>query len=481
MISEKATIAKNTGILVTTEILTRILGTVLTITIARKLGASSLGLLAFALSFSRVFDFLPNFGFKNLISRDVAKEPTTAGCYLSNIFVIKLVFSVSALLLIIVVLLFTDCSQEKFLIVFIASLIMTTGSFIDFFYAFFRALQKVKYEAILKVILNFLIVSTGLTVLFLGYDLVPFISVRFLVYLFSFAVGISLIAKKLVKPGLNIQWDFCIQIIKSAIPFAMLGIIGNISTQMGTILLSFIKGDEATGWFSAAQRLYGVFSFIPAAFVGAVLPAMSKFSHYDTGKKLVKTYEGTIKYLLIIILPIAAGMSILADDIILLVYGEKFVQSIIVLRILIWSPVFSFLNRGCMIAFASINKEKKLVRIQVLGTIVNFCVNISLIPLFGPVGVSIATVASQVVVFAFSAYIISKDFGQASIGKVSLKPLLAVLIMSLFLVLFKQQNIIILIPIAALLYSLTLLLLKAFDNDELSILKELYRKKIAKP
>ena len=91
MISEKATIAKNTGILVTTEIITRILGTVLTITIARKLGATNLGLLAFALSLSRIFDFLPNFGFKNLISRDIAKEPTSTGSYLGNIFIIKLV------------------------------------------------------------------------------------------------------------------------------------------------------------------------------------------------------------------------------------------------------------------------------------------------------------------------------------------------------------------------------------------------------
>jgi len=480
MMLEKTTIAKNAGILVMTDVVTRILGALLTIFIARKLGAANLGLLAFALSFTELFSFLTNFGFRNLISRDVAKEPHKTGSYLGSISVIKLVLSVLVLFLIISTLYLMHCTQEKMLVVCIAAFIMVLTSFIDFFAAFFRAHQKAEYEALIKIILSFLRISTGLIILFLGYGLVPLMSVQFLVYLFSFALGFSLVVKKLSKPDFNIKWDVCIHLIKSAVPFAMLVIVVSINTQMGTVLLSFMKGYIATGWFSAAQKLCGVFSFIPAAFVGAVLPAMSKFSQRSMHESLVKTYEGTIKYLLIIVLPLAVGISILADDFILMVYGREYIQSIIVLRILIWSLVFSFFNYACMIAFASINKEKKFVRIQVLGTLVNFCANITLIPLMGPVGVSIATVFSQIIVFAFSAYILSKSFRQAGIQKISMRPVLAVILMSFFLFLFKQQDAIILVPLSGLLYGLALFLLRTFNNNELYILRELFRRKLAK-
>ena len=480
MMSEKTTIAKNAGILVMTDVVTRILGALLTIFIARKLGATNLGLLAFAFSFTELFSFFANFGFKNLISRDVAKELTKTDSYLGSISLIKLVLSAFVLLLIISILHLMHCSQEKMLVVCIAASIMVLTSFIEFFAAFFRAHQKVEYEALIKIILVFLRVSTGLTILFLGYGLVPLMSVQFLVYLFSFALGFCLVVKKLSKPIFNIKWDFCIYLIKSAVPFALLIIVVSINTQMGTVLLSFIKGDLVTGWFSAAQKLCGIFGFIPMAFVGAVLPAMSKFSQKRMHESLVKTYEGTIKHLLIIVLPVAVGISILADDFILMVYGREYIQSIIVLRILIWLLVFSFLNQACMIAFVSINKEKKFVIIQALGTLVNFCVNIALIPLIGAVGVSIATVLAQIVIFAFSAYVLSKYFCEARIRKISVRPVLSVLLMSFFLFLFKKQDVIILVPLSGLLYGVTLYSLKTFNNNELSILRELFRRKFAK-
>jgi len=480
MISEKATIAKNTGILVVTDIVTRILGTLLTITIARKLGAANLGMLAFALAFANPFGFLAGFGFKNLISRDIAKEPTKTGSYLGTIFVIKLIFAASALIIIVSIVSMMDYSQEKIVIVLVAGFIMVLSSFIEFFAAFFRAHQKVEYEALVTIILNLLVVLTGLTIIFMGYGLVPLMSIRFLVYVLCFVLGFILVVKKLSKPSFNIRLDFCVQLTKSAIPFAMLGIIVSLNAQMAIILLSFIKGDLTTGWFSAAQRLVGVFGFIPMAFVGAVLPAMSRFSQKNMHESLAKTYEGTIKYLLITALPLAVGTSVLADDFILMIYGEKFIQSIIVLRILIWFLVFSFLNRACMIAFASMNKEKRFLRFQVLGTIVNFSLNMILIPLLGHAGVSIAVVLSQIAVLVFSVHTLSKHFRQARIREICIKPVLAVLLMTVFLFLFRQQNIMILVPVSALVYSLALFSLRTFNHDELSILRELFRRKAVK-
>lgn len=477
--SEKTIVAKNTSILAITDIAARIMGTLLTIAIARILGVANLGLLAFALSFTSLFDFIPRFGFRNLITRDIAKEPNMSGSYLGNIFIIKLIFSALALCLIITALNLMHCTQEKILIVCIAAFIMVTDSFIEFFYSFFRAFQKIKYESLIKIILTFLTVSTGLTILFLGYGLVPLLSVRLLVYFLSFTLVFNLIIKKFPKPNFNIQWNFYKKLIKSAAPFAILSVIG-LNVQVGIVLLTFFKGDVATGCFSAAQRLCGVFSFIPMVVVATTLPSMSKLSQNNMHNSLVRTHEGIIKYLLVISLPIAVGISILADDFILIIYGEKYTQSIVVLRILVWRLIFSYLTRAYMITFSSINKESIFVKIQFLGALINFCANIVLIPLIGPLGVSIAVVFSQITTYLFSSLTLTKYFPHAKISNIPMRPILAVLPMTIFLFLFKNQNVLLLVPISALLYSFSLLLLGTFTKNELLILQGLFKRKPAK-
>ena len=152
--SEKITIAKNVSSLVTADIITIILEAVLTIFIARKLGASNLGLLAFAISFTRVSSLFIRFGFKNLISRDIAKDPSKTSVYLGNIFFIKLVFSIIIFTIILSILHFTKSQQEKTIIVMLASFIMILDAYIEFFNAFFRGHQKAEYEALVKIILH---------------------------------------------------------------------------------------------------------------------------------------------------------------------------------------------------------------------------------------------------------------------------------------------------------------------------------------
>jgi len=473
-ISEGTTIARNTSILVATEVVTRILGIALTVAIARKLGSANLGLLAFALSFNELFSFLPRFGFKNLITRDVAKEPNKTGSYFGNIFVIKIILSASTLFLIISVLHVMQYAQEKILVVYIAAFVMLLDSYIEFLAAFFRAHQKVKYEAMVHLVRNFLMVSTGLLILFLGYGLVPLISVRLLVYLFSLALGLSFMFKKLSKPSFDIQPHYCIRLIRSSSSFVLMDILTKMNAQIGIVLLSIMRGDVITGWFSAALRLRGVFSFIPGGFVGAVLPAMSKFSQQNSHENLVKTHERTVKYLLIIALPISMGISILADRFILILYGEEYIHSIIALRILIWSLVFSFLNQIFSTALISIGKEKKIVTIRAIGTIFYFCANIVSIPLFGHVGISVVSVLSQMITLAFLVYILSKDFCIAGISKISIKPLLGTLVMGFFLLLLREQNIVFLIPLSAVIYFFTLFSLKTFNSQEVSVLRHIF-------
>jgi len=430
MVLKQLLIARNASILLITDVISKILQTVLSIIIAHRLGASDLGLLAFAVSFSAMFSFIPNFGFMNFISREVAKYPEKSGSYFINLVVIKLVLSLITFLIIFIGSQFMAVPHEQLMLVYLAALIMLMDSFILFYTAFFRGFQKAEYEALILISENFLIAATGILIISLGYGLLFMMIVRVLVV-----------------------------------------IVVIVNAQIGTVLLTQLKGTLYTGWYSAALKLCGIFQFIPASVAGAILPGMTRYARDSDRGNLIKTFCKSFKYLLILMLPIATGISILADKVILFIYNEDFINSILTLRILIWLIVLSFSNSIFNVAFASINREKIFVHIQVIGTITNVLLNLWLIPIFGQNGVAIATISSQFVVFIFAAFYVSKYYGKIKYSSIWFKPAIASLIMLASITLTRSHHLILVILLAMVIYAGLLFLLKVFDNEEITFLK----------
>ncbi len=464
-------IAKNASILLVTDIVSKALRTVLAIMIARKLGAADLGLLAYAIAFSEIFSFIPNFGLKVFINREVAKYPEKSGKYFSNLSIAKLGFSGITLVVIFLASHILKMEPEKIRLVSIAASIMVLDSFILFYNSFFRGFQKAQFEAILLISENFLVAITGIVIIGLGYGLLPMMIVRFFVTLTIFIVGFILLKIKILLPPFSFDKTFIIEKLKSASPFTILSILIIINTQIGIVLLTNLKGTLITGYYTAALKLCGIFQFLPASVAGAILPAMTKYAKEKNHHDLENTFRRSVKFLLIVMLPIAAGTTIIADKIIHLVYGVDFVPSIMTLRILIWIVVFSFTNTIFNVAFLSIDKEKKFVQIQILSTILNISLCFILIPIFAQNGVAFASFFSQFVTFLISDIYITRYFKDVRITSILFKPILSVLIMVLGLLLIRMLPLIFILLISCTIYCASLVALKIFDQSEMNFLK----------
>lgn len=471
MSAQNSKMLQNTTILLITDFCTRFLGALLTIVIARKLGAASLGILAFALSFTELFGFLTRFGFKHLISRDVAQDISRTGRYMGSVFMIEIILSFVVLFIVVALSDIMNLHYEKLIVILIMAVILILTSLITIFHAFFRAYQMVQYESFIRLLLNLISVVSGLVVLFLGYGLITLVSVRLIVYILLLLFGFQLLIKKIGKPHFTKDWQFHWTLIQAAVPFAVLGIVVSFNTQIGTVLLSIIKGDMETGWYSAAIRLVGVFSFMPTAFVGSVLPAMSKFSYKRKENHLNLTFERTLKYLFILSLPMSIGLFCLSEKIIQLIYGSDFQSSVNILRIVGWFLVFSFLNHGCMIGYAAIGQEKRFVRNQIWGTMIALVMNLSLIPWIGGLGLAIVAVFSQIVIFSLSMISLSRFYRLSRFYLQFLKPSLVGLIMGIFLRLLYAQSLFVLIGCGAILYGFGLALSRTFKANELTTIR----------
>ncbi|MCJ7813602.1 flippase [bacterium] len=463
-------VVKNASILLITDIVSKVLRVVLSIVIALKLGASDLGLLAYGVAFSELFSFIPSFGLNNFVNREVAKNPDQSGSYFGNLIFAKIIFSFGAFLILFIVYIM-KIDPEKFSIVCIAFIIMIFDSFIVFYTGFFRGFQKSEYEALILISENFLVASSGILVIGLGYNLLTMMIVRLIVTFIIFCIGFLIVKRKFILHTFSLHLPTCIKMLRLSLPFAFLMIINVINAQIGIVLLTQIKGTLFTGWYIAALKLCAIFQFIPSSVAGAIMPAMTKYVKEKNHTGVNKTLQRSIKYLLMLILPISVGTTLLADKIILLFYDETFIQSIFTLRIIIWVIVLSFTNTIFNAAFCSINKEKKFLRFQTFALIMNIILCLLLIPVIAHNGVAIATIASQLCTFILADIGISRYFKDLRIMSFVYKMIFATVIMALFISFISSLNIFIIVFISMFVYFILLFLFRSFDSDELAILK----------
>jgi len=81
------TIAKNTGVLAISQVITSILGFVLLIYLARYLGEVGFGKYSFAVSFTALFSIVANLGINNYIIRELARNKELTNEYLTNVLI----------------------------------------------------------------------------------------------------------------------------------------------------------------------------------------------------------------------------------------------------------------------------------------------------------------------------------------------------------------------------------------------------------
>ena len=105
--------------------------------------------------------------------------------------------------------------------------------------------------------------------------------------------------------------------------------------------------------------------------------------------------------MLLLSLSLIVSTNVLADELIVLLYGNEFQKSAQILKIHIWATLFIFL-RGVLSKWLVIEENLKFSLISHLtGAIINIALNYFLIPKYGGLGAAWATI----VACAFSGYI----------------------------------------------------------------------------
>lgn len=464
-------IARNTSFLVSAEIISKIVQFVVFVYIARLLGDTKIGVLGFATSFTSLFAIIPRFGFTIFTIREVSRDPTKGPQFFSNIITLKTLLSMIVLFLIVVVSLFIHATIGYRLVLYTVAMTMIVMSFTDFVCSFYRALQRMAWEAIIR---SFTIIGAGIVGAFsvyIGWDLIGYVSARLCIYILGLLGLVGFLFTRFYKFRWTLDKEFCKYLLFSSVPFILLCAFTTVNLQIGTVMVSLIKGFQVAGWFNAAYKFLLTFALIPTSFVSAILPALSK-TFNKRMENFTQIYSHSMRWLFIIALPFAVLISMRASSIILFVYGESFINSAPALRILMFSLLFFFLSPVVGNVLIAANLQRFAVISAIVTAVVYIILNGILIPVWSYVGASIAFLVAQAVSFVIQKQFADKYVMRINIVSILAKPILSGLLLAITLYLTRELDISTVVPIAVVCYPLYLILTGSVSKGDFFVVKK---------
>ncbi|BAI62783.1 putative polysaccharide biosynthesis protein [Methanocella paludicola SANAE] len=481
--STARTLAKNTTVLLAAQIISIAVSLTYLSYSARYLTPDGFSIMSFALSFTTVFAYFADFGFSTLTAMKVARDKSQAGKYLGNLAALRIFLSVLLVLVMAVVINVGDYPEQTIQVVYIIAISTVLYVLNGLFNSLFQAFEKMEYQSIGTVLYSVLMFSGTFLAIHFDLGLMGFAFINLATNLLVIIYSLIVSALFIVKPKMELDPRFLKTIIIESLPFGIGGFFLTIYYSIDSLLLFNMQAQDVLGWYSASSRLVHYLQVVPLMVNTALFPAMSRF-FISSPDNLKLIYEKYMKFMLVIGVPMAVGATVLADKIIWTIYGDGYSPSIVVMQIVIWSVFLSFVYTPFLQTFSSTNHQRLTTVIIGIGMLVNFALNIILIPLLSYIGSSFALVMSELTMLVISFYYATRlGFGikGAIIVQILSRVAAASMVMGAFLWLLKSWNILVLIPCGILVYFVSLYAAGGIDSEDLSLVRSILKGKYAAP
>ncbi len=474
--SQIKSIFKNTSWMTVSQIITSACAFIWTIIIARYLGVANYGIVSFAISFTGLLGIIMDLGMSTYVVREIAKHKDQLDKYMNNIFLFKFILAIALFFISGILLYLLGYSSLTILITLLFTIELILMSMVTFIVAIFQSFEKLKYQSIGAIINSIFLLIGILVTISLDYGII-FIAISYIVgYIFYFGYMFYNYVKNFGFPSFELDLSFIKSVVINAIPFGLTNFFYTIYFSIDIVMLSYLTGDYATGLYKSAYNIINVFSTFFVVYQSVVFPVMSKF--FEESHSLIKvSYELSVKYLLLIIIPLSVGIFFYARPLVDLIYRNQYSLASTPVQILIWTVLFLFVNGAASVLLNAIDKEKTVTKIYIIAAVFNVCLNMVLIPAYNYDGAAIATVLSEILITFLTLYYIFKTDYKPDLNLLkNIIKLIACGIILAVVLYYIHVSMWLAIPIGFIVYLIALLITRSIDDTDKYIIRELLGK-----
>lgn len=392
-------IINNIAWLFTDQIFRMVLGLIVGIWVARYLGPKQFGLYSYVITFVSMFSPLASFGISTVVIRDLSRKDSCKEETIGSAFLLECVGGILTLLLsvFLIVLLKPGDTLTHWLVGIIAiGTIVDSFEVIDFW---FRSQIQAKYTVIARNLTFILITVVRVVLLQIHAPLIAFVCAKLIESVIS-AIGAVVTYH---RQGQNLMaWrvrlDRTKQLFRESLPLVFSGITIYIYSKIDQIMLgSFFKDQSELGFYSAAVKISECFDFLPVIIASSILPKLTQLKE-QSEDEYRKKFQAYFDVMLLLWLAVAIPVSICSSFLVNLLYGASYATSATILSIYVWAQFGTNFGVARSNFFAIEGKLKWALYISISGAVINFLLNLYLIPKLGAIGATVATLVTYFIV-----------------------------------------------------------------------------------
>lgn len=459
-------VARNAAFVLGAQVILKILAFLFNVYVVRRLGAVHFGRYSAVVAYVTIFAVFTDLGMAPYSVREIAEDHRRTSWLLPNIIAIRLVLSLVIILIVPLSAYWLGKDQGMVLGILIASAGQLIYAFQGPLDSVLTARERLDYTALFKLINQLVFWGLGVLLLvngmgFIGLIIASLIGVMVVALLSGWVLFRNLGVGRLV---LSIQrWP---QLLKAAFPFGVSSIAYVFMRRFDTVLMSFVLTDAAVGWYNVPYTLITMMLLVAQSIAIAMYPSMVRSHKIEPESLRTVTFQ-SIKYLLIICLPIAVGGTVLADRIITFLYTDEFAYSIPVLRLILWALPSLFLLELLGRVANTLHLERSIARVNVINAVITVLLNVVLVPTLGVMGAALALVSGRVIRLVQFWLLIGNGRLLGQRWQPLLRVALATSLMGAGVFFLRESNLFLAVGSGAVLYIVLLLVLRAVEHREL--------------
>lgn len=378
------------------QLLKVIVGFFLSVFFIRHYSVSDYGAYSYSLSFVYFFTAIAALGLDQIIVRELVKYPGKQDKIVSTSIIIRLVSSLLSLILSLIVI---SLIRPNDLLIFRLVLAFSFSNIFQSFYVFdfwFQSEIKSKYSVIAKDIAFVLI--TLLKILLLMRN----VSIIYFAWLFSVEFFLSVIGLWFFYIKLNKKLDFyldthfAIAMVKDSWPLVLSTLATFLYAKFNQILIGNFLNNERVGIYALSVSLCEFFYLVPMSVCNTIFPFLVKYER-ETSSRNEKKIKNFFRILFFVSLSFALITTFFGHVFINMFFGDRYLESVRILRIIIWSiiPVTLGMATGNMLVVD--NQTKLSLKRTVVGAITNIALAMYLIPRYGIEGAAFSSLIGYIV------------------------------------------------------------------------------------
>lgn len=377
--------------------------------LVRVLEVEKYGLLVFAQSIMQYFMLFTDYGFNLLGPREIAQHDIKQerGKLFSNILAAKLLLLILSTAVFSVILLCVNMYKNTDIAIYLVVYLMVIGNVL-FPIWFFQGIQQMRYITVVNIIARAFSVL-GIFIFVQGREdylvaalcqaIVPLIAAvcSWLILLKCYPEVFVLPdwpgARKLFKDGWNIF-------------FSTIAI--NLYTASNIVFLGMLTNNVVVGYFSGAKKIIDNLTQLMSPVTQAIYPYVSK--------KAAASKNEAVRFLRKIViflgggnLAISLSIFIFANDIVKILLGDGYEESVLLLRIMSALPfLIAMSNIFGIQTMLTFGMQKQFSRIIGMAAVVNTVIVLPAIYYYADVGVSATIVGTECFVTMSMWYVLKK-------------------------------------------------------------------------